>query len=156
MHAEPVSDMKRFFVLFCMSVVLFCGCKENRAERKAAEYAGQYHGEFSTTRSEENVSLDTIVDFEVMQSVNTPSNLLIQNIIELQYSKEGYFYDGSVTASQVSQLLLLCGLQEGHFLAHVDALKVEAHFYTATMTLDIRYLSEGEFVGHTTFSGSKR
>jgi hypothetical protein len=148
--------MKRFFVLFCLSIVLFCGCKENRAERKAAEYAGQYHGEFSTTRSEENVSLDTIVDFEVMQSATTPSNLLLQNIIELEWSKEGYFYDAAVTSSQVSQLLSLCGLLEGYFLANVDALKVEAHFYTATLTLDIRYLSEGEFVGHTTFSGSKR
>ena len=139
-----------------MSIVLFCGCKENRAERKAANYAGKYHGEFSTTRSEENVSLDTIVDFEVMQSAATPSNLLLQNIIELQYSKEGYFYDGAVNELQVSQLMSLCGLPEGHFLAHVDALKVEAQFYTATMTLDIRYLSEGEFVGHTTFAGSKR
>lgn len=148
--------MKRAFVLFCMSIVLFCGCKENRAERKAANYAGKYHGEFSTTRSEENVSLDTIVNFEVMQSAATPSNLLLQNIIELQYSKEGYFYDGAVNELQVSQLMSLCGLPEGHFLAHVDALKVEAQFYTATMTLDIRYLSEGEFVGHTTFAGSKR
>ena len=139
-----------------MSIVLFCGCKENRAERKAANYAGKYHGEFSTTRSEENVSLDTIVDFDVMQSAATPSNLLLQNIIELQYSKEGYFYDGAVNELQVSQLMSLCGLPEGHFLAHVDALKVEAQFYTATMTLDIRYLSEGEFVGHTTFAGSKR
>ena len=139
-----------------MSIVLFCGCKENRAERKAANYAGKYHGEFSTTRSEENVSLDTIVNFEVMQSAATPSNLLLQNIIELQYSKEGYFYDGAVNELQVSQLMSLCGLPEGHFLAHVDALKVEAQFYTATMTLDIRYLSEGEFVGHTTFAGSKR
>ena len=130
-----------------MSLVLFCGCKENRAERKAANYAGKYHGEFSTTRSEENMSLDTIVDFEVMQSAATPSNLLLQNIIELQYSKEGYFYDGAVNELQVSQLMSLCGLPEGHFLAHVDALKVEAQFYTATMTLDIRYLSEGEFVG---------
>lgn len=142
--------------MVCMSLVLFCGCKENRAERKAANYAGKYHGEFSTTRSEENVSLDTIVDFEVMQSAATPSNLLLQNIIELQYSKEGYFYDEAVSELQVSQLMSLCGLPEGHFLAHVDALKVEAQFYTATMTLDIRYLSEGEFVGHTTFSGSKR
>ena len=139
-----------------MSLVLFCGCKENRAERKAANYAGKYHGEFSTTRSEENVSLDTIVDFEVMQSATTPANLLLQNIIELEWSKEGYFYDAAVTSSQVSQMLSLCGLPEGHFLANIDALKVEAQFYTATMTLDIRYLSEGEFVGHTTFSGSKR
>lgn len=148
--------MKRAFVLFCMSLVLLCGCKENRAERKAANYAGKYHGEFSTTRSEENVSLDTIVDFEVMQSATTPANLLLQNIIELEWSKEGYFYDAAVTSSQVSQMLSLCGLPEGHFLANIDALKVEAQFYTATMTLDIRYLSEGEFVGHTTFSGSKR
>ena len=142
--------------MVCMSLVLFCGCKENRAERKAANYAGKYHGEFSTTRSEENVSLDTIVDFEVMQSATTPANLLLQNIIELEWSKEGYFYDAAVTSSQVSQMLSLCGLPEGHFLANIDALKVEAQFYTATMTLDIRYLSEGEFVGHTTFSGSKR
>ena len=148
--------MKRFFVLFCLSVVLFCGCKESRWERKAAAYAGQYHGQFSTTRSEENVALDTLVDFEVMQSVSTPANLVLDGFLELEWSKEGYFYEGAVSISQVSQLLSLCGLEEGHFLAHVDALKVEGHFYTATMTLDIRYLSEGEYVGHTTFSGCKR
>ena len=135
--------MKRFFVLFCLSVVLFCGCKESRWERKAAAYAGQYHGQFSTTRSEENVALDTLVDFEVMQSVSTPANLVLDGFLELEWSKEGYFYEGAVSTSQVSQLLSLCGLEEGHF-------------YTATMTLDIRYLSEGEYVGHTTFSGCKR
>lgn len=148
--------MKRLLVLFCLSVVLFCGCKESRWERKAAAYAGQYHGQFSTTRSEENVALDTLVDFEVMQSVSTPANLVLDGFLELEWSKEGYFYEGAVSTSQVSQLLSLCGLEEGHFLAHVDALKVEGQFYTATMTLDIRYLSEGEYVGHTTFSGSKR
>ena len=124
--------------------------------RKAAAYAGQYHGEFSTTRSEENVAVDTLVDFEVMQSATTPANLVLDGFLELEWSKDGYFYDGAVSASQVSQMLELCGLQEGHFLAKIDALKVEGQFYTATMTLDIRYLSEGEYVGHTTFSGSKR
>ena len=148
--------MKRLVVLFCLSGVLFGGCKESRWERKAAAYAGQYHGQFSTTRSEENVALDTLVDFEVMQSVSTPANLVLDGFLELEWSKEGYFYEGAVSTSQVSQLLSLCGLEEGHFLAHVDALKVEGHFYTATMTLDIRYLSEGEYVGHTTFSGCKR
>lgn len=148
--------MKRLLVLFCLSVVLFCGCKESRWERKAAAYAGQYHGQFSTTRSEENVAVDTLVDFEVMQSAATPANLVVEGFLELEWSEEGYFYDGTANASQVSSLLKLCGLEEGYFLANVDALKVEGQFYTATMTLDIRYLSEGEYVGHTTFSGSKR
>ena len=148
--------MKRVLVLFCLSVVLFCGCKESRWERKAAAYAGQYHGQFSTTRSEENVALDTLVDFEVMQSAATPANLVVEGFLELEWSKVGYFYDGAVSPSQVSSLLKLCGLEDGYFLANVDALKVEGQFYTATMTLDIRYLSEGEYVGHTTFSGSKR
>lgn len=148
--------MKRAFVLLCVSIVLLCGCKENRAERKAEAYAGHYYGEFSTTRSEENVSVDTLVNFEVMQSSSTPANLVLDGFLEVEWSKEGYFYDGAVSIEQVAKLVKLCGLQEGHFLANVDALKVEAHFYTATMTLDIRYLSEGEYVGHTTFSGSKR
>ena len=147
--------MKRLLVLFCLSVVLFCGCKENCWERKAAAYAGQYHGQFSTTRSEENVALDTLVDFEVMQSAATPANLVVEGFLELEWSKVGYFYDGAVSPSQVSSLLKLCGLEDGYFLANVDALKVEGQFYTATMTLDIRYLSEGEYVGHTTFSGCK-
>ena len=148
--------MKRLLVLFCLSVVLFCGCKESRWERKAAAYAGQYHGQFSTTRSEENVALDTLVDFEVMQSAATPANLVVEGFLELEWSKEGYFYNGVVSASQVSLLLKLCGLKEGYFSAAVDELKVEGQFYTATMTLDIRYLSEGEYVGHTTFSGFKQ
>ena len=148
--------MKRLLVLFCLSVVLFCGCKESRWERKAAAYAGQYHGQFSTTRSEENVALDTLVDFEVMQSAATPANLVVDGFLELEWSKVGYFYDGAVSPSQVSSLLKLCGLGDGYFLANVDALKVEGQFYTATMTLDIRYLSEGEYMGHTTFSGFKQ
>lgn len=148
--------MKRLLVLFCLSVVLFCGCKESRWERKAAAYAGQYHGQFSTTRSEENVALDTLVDFEVMQSAATPANLVVEGFLELEWSKEGYFYNGAVSASQVSLLLKLCGLEEGYFSAAVDELKVEGQFYTATMTLDIRYLSGGEYVGHTTFSGFKQ
>ena len=148
--------MKRLLVLFCLSVVLFCGCKESRWERKAAAYAGQYHGQFSTTRSEENVALDTLVDFEVMQSTATPANLVVEGFLELEWSKEGYFYNGAVSASQVSLLLKLCGLEERYFDSDVDELKVEGQFYTATMTLDIRYLSEGEYVGHTTFSGCKR
>ena len=148
--------MKKLMILLFLSAVVVCGCKQSRWERKAAAYAGQYHGEFSTTRSEENVAVDTLVDFEVMQSATTPANLVLDGFLELEWSKDGYFYDGAVSASQVSQMLELCGLQEGHFLAKIDALKVEGQFYTATMTLDIRYLSEGEYVGHTTFSGSKR
>lgn len=148
--------MKKLMLLLFLSAVMICGCKQSRWERKAEAYAGQYHGQFSTTRSEENVALDTLVDFEVMQSATTPANLVLEGFLELEWSKEGYFYEGEVSAPQVSQLLDLCGLEEGYFLANVDALKVEGHFYTATMTLDIRYLSEGEYVGHTTFSGSKR
>lgn len=148
--------MHRLFLLLCLSAAIFCGCKESRVERKAAAYAGQYHGEFSTTRSEENVSTDTLLDIKILQSTSIPSNLVLDGILELQWNKEGYFYDGDLSAPQASQLLKACGLPEGYFFAHVDALKVEAHFYTATMTLDIRYLSEGEYVGHTTFSGSKR
>ena len=148
--------MKRLLVLFCLSVVLFCGCKESRWERKAAAYAGQYHGQFSTPRSEENVALDTLVDFEVMQSAATPANLVVEGFLELEWSKVGYFYDGAVSPSQVSLLLKLCGLEERYFDSEVDELKVEGQFYTATMTLDIRYLSGGEYVGHTTFSGFKQ
>ena len=90
-----------------------------------------------------------------MQSAATPANLVVEGFLELEWSKVGYFYDGAVSPSQVSSLLKLCGLEDGYFLANVDTLKVEGQFYTATMTLDIRYLSEGEYVGHTTFSGCK-
>lgn len=149
--------MKRIALMFCATMIMFCGCEKSRYEKNAEAYAGKYWGEFSTTRVEENVSVDTLNLFEVSQNVDEPENLVLQKCIPLTRTEEGYVFESAgPTEQQLSAVFSLCGIGSDHFVATVDGLKVTANFYTGTATLYIRYKNGDNFIGTTTFTGSKQ
>lgn len=149
--------MKKVLYLLCVAVIFVTGCKESRYEKNAEAYAGKYKGEFSTTRNEENIVLDTITTFEIRQCVDTPADLILQNNIHLTRTDDGYiFEEQTLTDEQRATIFDLCGLEDDlYFISPVDKITVKAQFYSGNLTLYIRYKNGDDFLGTTTFTGTR-
>lgn len=149
--------MKKVLYLFCLVAILATGCKESRYEKDAEAYAGKYSGEFSTTRNEENVKLDTITIFEIRQCVDVPADLILENNIHLARTDDGYVFDEeTLTPEQRTTIFNLCGIEdEFYFVGAVDKITVKAQFYSGNLTFYIRYKNGEDFLGTTTFTGTR-
>lgn len=149
--------MKKVLYLFCLVAICATGCKESRYEKDAEAYAGKYRGEFSTTRNEENVKLDTITTFEIRQSVDAPADLILENNIRLARTDDGYVFDEeTLTDEQRNTVFHLCGIEdEFYFVGAIDKITIKAQFYSGNLTFYIRYKNGDDFLGTTTFTGTR-
>lgn len=151
--------MKRIAMLLAVVAVVFTGCsKESRNEKLAEEYAGTYHGVFTVTRSEENVSVDSVAEVRFAPSAENAADLLMQSQFTLPHDNGNRYYDSGsemLTSEQMDVLFAVCGIPHSHFDTEVTNASIEARFYSGTVAIKILFSDENGIVGNAHFTGSR-
>ena len=145
--------MKRLVLLIAVCATVLCGCKEN-----VANFTGKYSGVFSTTRSEENFSLDTASTVMITQVSENSNDLVLQQcfpLTEVESASYEFSEKNELTDEMVEALYQMCGINEHYFTNDITHVQISARFYSATIAIKIRFASYNGYIGISTFTGSK-
>ena len=158
--AQFLTVMKKVVFLVAICALALCGCKET-----ATDFAGKYSGVFSTTRTEENFSLDTAATVTFTVPAGGQDELLMQSCFPVKRVDTGnknepvcYVFDeeNALTEEMLEAIYQLCGFNQHYFFGKtLTKVGIKVRFYSATAAIEMRFSNEDGFVGHATFTGSK-
>lgn len=160
--------MKKHFPLILLVLCLFSSCKENRMEKQAERFAGNYVGEFTSTRSGLRDTLNVPATLTFMQDGGSLKDMVLNPDFHLSRVDEesGWYYAkyempfDSLSSESIGYLRDACHLDQLDSLGYVymgqfDAAKITARFYTNTVAVEMVYRKGEDIIGRTRFTGSR-